>query len=267
MPNWCGRSAPSVLAALLCATAVAAKTPLYFYDPDVNQEKLLDIISGYSAYFEKTGANVVFQPVSSFTAWEQILRKPDLKFAVVPSRLLDRAPPGAAFEPVLVAEQRGSVFYHKLLVDKGKGQAGDLRKKTIAAAVNDDDADSILKLLPTTAKVEGTLVVTVAKDIDAALAVVFDQADAAIVTPGTIELLKRVNPVAAAKLRTIGETPEILRAPLCQVSGRVSSADNRSLREALLAMDKEESGKKILQASGVDRWVPFSSAMIKGARR
>ncbi len=95
--------------------------------------------------------------------------------------------------------------------------------------------------------VTGVHVIPVAKDIDALLALSFGQVQAALVTPDSVEVLKRINPGASAKFRTVYTTSPILRAfSLVEEVGE-RRHQHKSLRQAdlplLQQMGKSDDGR------------------------
>ena len=170
-------------------------------------------------------------------------------------------------EPMLVPASGGSSFYSKVLVDSGRGDPGDLRGRAVAATVLSANAEVALKetlevLRRGGNKVDGARGIPVSKDIDALLALTFGQVQAALVTPDSIEVLKKINP-SAPKFRVVFKTEPILRPPLCEVGKRSSARDKAALVSALMEMSKDELGQKTIKAMGFDQWAAFESGMLK----
>jgi ABC-type amino acid transport substrate-binding protein len=103
----------------------------------------------------------------------------------------------------------------------------------------------------------------VPKDADGLLALSFGRVDAALVTHLSVEYLKRVQPAAVTALRSIYETENILRAPLCVVAGRSSAADQQRVVAAIAGMDADANGHDVMGFLGVDKWTPFQPWMLQ----
>lgn len=142
-----------------------------------------------------------------------------------------------------------------------------LDRKNIATAVTGDDpakeAQAMLGLLRQGGMhVDGTLVIHVSKDIDAVLALTFGQAHAALVTSNSIDVLKRINPSAAASLRTVYTTEPILRPPLCVVGDPPSPSQIAAVAAVFTQLLTDVDGKKVMYTLGIDAWVPFEPSML-----
>ncbi len=253
------------LTAHLAPQAAAAKTILFF-DPDANHQAILHIKAWFNEFLRDANSELTFQPVLSAGALETMLRDPTSAYAIVASSYLKER--RAAFEPILVPTSHGATSYRKLLVDKGEGATKDLSAKTLAATLAGEDAAATTKALLAGLKeggvqVTGTIVVPVSKDIDALLALSFGQVDAALVTPESLEVLKRINPTAATSFRTVMRTRAILRPPLCVLPGRTTPAERAKLIELLRRMSAHASGLKAMSSLGFDGWLVFEPAMLE----
>jgi ABC-type phosphate/phosphonate transport system substrate-binding protein len=245
----------------------AASRFLVFYDPNANHQAILNITSRFNRFLKDAAPSLRFQPVQKRAQFEALLADPRTVLAIVASSYLEE---GARTDltPVLVPSARGDVYFRKRLVDRGKGKPGDLRGKRVAAAattsVQVDAAREVLRTLQAGGlDVTQVIAIPVAKDIDALLALSFGQVEAALVTPESIEVLKRINPSAAASFRTVFETSPRLRSPLCSVGARLPRPELDALVAALLQMHAHESGGAAVKILGFDRWVPFAAGMLK----
>lgn len=256
-------SAVWLLCSLMASSNAEPVSQLLYFDPDANQEHIVAVSALFNKYLETTAPGTVFEPIASQDAFEKRANDPLAKFAIVSSSYL-RQHKSMALNPLLVPEVSGSVYYHKLLVDNGEGAPMQLNNKTVAASVRDEEAKGVLNYLKgQSIQVDGAFVVSVTKDVDALLALTFGQADAALVTENSIEVLKQSNPNAASKFRILMRTGDFLRAPLCEVGKRVSASERASMIKVLSSLDSDESGKRLLQVLGTQRWVPFSPGMLK----
>ncbi len=255
-----------VFLALALAIGVGAREPAHggsdqrliaFYDPDANHQAILSIMNGFNAFLKNEGVPLRFQPVMSTEKLEELLRSSSVDFAIVSSSYLKEHP--SRLKPLLVPEANGQHSYRKVLIDRGVGEP-NLAGKNIAATTGEgkDRGSTVLAMLKRAGiPADGALVIPVAKDVDALLALSFGQVQAALVTPTSVEVLKRINPVAAKSLRKIYETDPILRAPLCAVG----TATNTQLLAALQRMEQDPDGRRAIRSLGFDRWVVYQSNM------
>jgi ABC-type phosphate/phosphonate transport system substrate-binding protein len=263
------RSLAASLAIAVCVSTARADDSagrIVYYDPDANHQAIVNIATWFTDYLASAGINLTFQAVESRDAFERLLGDPQTRFALVASTYL--AANGKDLEPLLVPEVAGDPFYHKVLIDVGQGDGHDLSGKNLAASViAKAGANNFKDLLDGLAsggmRVNGVHVIPVAKDIDALLALSFGQVQAALVTPDSVEVLKRINPGASAKFRTVYTSSPILRAPLCEVGKKASAQERVKLVSALQQMSKSDDGRKAMRTMGFEGWAQFQPEMLK----
>lgn len=246
---------------VLSAQPAMAAHRILLYDPDANHAALLGFASWLNNFFEAKGKDWVLEPFQSEDAFAKALTAPTSQFAIVQSGYLKRAH-DVMLTPIALPAVNGKVFYQKLLFDTGTGTAGDLSGKSIAATVPDQDTSVVLETLRR-AKIntKNAAVISVSKDIDALLGLSFGEADAALVTQESVEVLKKVNPGVMAGLRLVFETPKILRSPLCVVASRATTQEQQDLLSLLQEMAQHATGKEILNDMGYATWVKYEQGV------
>ena len=261
------------IAAALFATQAGAMEParganprpIIYFDPDANFRAIVTIKSLLDSFFRQSGlGDLSFQPVQSQGELEKLLGAGNAEFVWVAASFLSQAR-AKRLEPLLVPSSKQSTHYRKVLVDKGVGSAARLSAKTIAATAADPGKvrELLTRLLPGSIKLDGITGIPVAKDIDALLALSFGQVDAALVTPASIEVLRRINPAAVSGFRKVHETALILRPVLCRVRGRVSGQRVEQLTNAVMKMSSHPDGRSAMQFMGFDEWVQFRPEMLR----
>lgn len=263
-----------LLAALLSLSGRATAQPaggddarlVVFYDPDANHKAILRITSLFNVYLSNVAPQWRFQPVHSRQAFEQLIRDDRAALAIVSSTYLKEKGVDS-LRPLLVPSAEGDVRFSKLLVDTGGGTGRDLTGKRVAAAATAADSTTAAKAITEVLRAEklevGSMIpIPVSKDIDALLAVSFGQADLALVTPTSIEVLKRINPAAAQTLRVVFKTEPTLWPPLCAIDGRLDDADLKALLDAFRAMPDDKVGKQAMRTLGFDRWAEYERGML-----
>lgn len=234
-----------------------------FYDPDANHHAIVSAATLFNDYLDGSGRGLRLQPVQNPADLERLLDDEFTRFVIAPAAYVRRQ--RKDLKPLLVPSRNNQVYYRKLLVDTGKNAPGKLSGKRIAVtlpATTPKAADQVLQLIASKGvDVHGAVVIPVAKDIDALLAQQFGQVDAALVTPASLEAVKRINP--SASFRIIFETDPILSSPLCAISGKTSPEEERAVIELVRKMTESVNGKRALGALGYDGWAAFEPSMIR----
>ncbi len=246
---WCALSA----LALWSGRSYAAQELLYF-DPDANHQAIVAIQNIVSSYLQARGVTLVFQPVQRRAKFNELLSGGKPMAAIVASTVLKDIKPNR-LRILLVPTSGGSMYYRKRLVDRSV--SGSFVGKTIATAMSDSSAESQQRALQDFRKagvLPNVTLIPVAKDIDGLLALSFGQVDGAVVTQSSIDVLKRLNPAAAANIRIVYETSDILRSPL--VSFGLSTEYEKKLTDAFADMARDPRGLQALQIMGFDGWAP-----------
>lgn len=231
---------------------------IVYFDPDANHQSISQISRSFSRYLDDAGISLTLQPVQSRQRFEGLLADSRTRYALVASAYLDNSR-NNSLRPLLIPTAGNTQYYRKVLVDTGEGSAGNLRGAAIAATVSGQNpstgASAVLSVLQTGGvDVAGATVIPVSKDIDALLALSFGQVRAALVTRGSIAVMRRINPESASTYRTVYTTNPILRPPLCAVGRRTSQAENRALINALEGMAQDPAGRRVLLRMGFDGW-------------
>lgn len=243
----------------LYAEGPADERLLVLYDPDANHASIAMVAKAFNSFLHSAGLNLRFQPVQAKDKLDELLASGTVDSAIIASALLKSS--GNRFKPLLVLVQSGSPYFRKVPIATKELQSLDGKK--VAASNTDIERKDVLlaNLRSIGVSARDPYLIPVAKDIDAVLATTFETVDAALVTLTSIELVKRLNPAAAAKVIVLGETKQTLRAPLCHVQGSTLAPD--VLQRSFSAMSTIPAGAQLLALLGVDRWVPFETKMME----
>jgi len=234
-----------------------------FYDPDAKFDDLIGALKAFDSYFSSLG-HLQFQAVQQSDDFEAALGRKDTQFVIVSSTYL-RSPRGSRLTPLLVPAAQGDAFYRKLLVSRREDSVNTLSGKNIASTgVMDDSSEQSKQVMSELARqgITRPLLMSVPKDVDALLALYFRQVQGALVTPGSIEVLKHINPQATASFQVLFETKKMLRSPFCVVNGRVGSGEQAQVTEEVKHMDSHDLGRVIMQRLEFDAWLPFRPEML-----
>ncbi len=252
-----------VLILAVSDASAAAEKHVVLFDPDANHDAIVSITGTFNEYLRRSGGNLKFQPILRQKDFDEALRHPDTELAIVASDYLSRTKEGELV-PLLVPSSNGDPYYRKLLVDRGKGTAGVLDGQMIAATGEDQSGKTMLALLREGGLgVKNAAILPVQNDINALLALSFGEVAAALVTPSSVQLLRDVNPGLVQGLRTVYQTPRILRAPLCVAHNRIPVAKRKEVVELFRKMMGDPGGERVMHTLGFDQWQPFEPGMVK----
>ena len=242
-----------------------------FYDPDANQQALGELAAWFKPFLQTLDPAFQFQPVQDPGTLAAMLVRPGGGFAIIASSFV-KAHSSKSIEPLLVPMSK-DIYYQKILLETKAGESGNLNGKTIAAtltgyqAQGDGDASnpvlSLLRNVPSL-KADSAMVIPVTKDIDALFALAFGQVEAALVTEGSLRVLKKLQPSALDTMREIYRTPKILRAPLVAFGPQTNGSLKKVMIAAFLDFSKNETGRAIMGLLSCENWKPFSRKMLKG---
>ena len=246
--------------------ASASQKRILFYEPDANYHAIVQITQWFNLYLASSKLGYKFQPVQNANDFETQLRNDNVAFVIVASAYL--AETQTQLTPLLVPANNEDVYYRKVLVAKTGTTAEGLTGKNIAAALGGTDRNAAISALKAQLKdaanpVNPGMVVPVAKDIDALFALTFGHVQGALVTPSSLDVLKKVNPNAAASVKAIYESDPILRAPLAAVSSRVNEDERKRFVQTLLSMYQDANGRKVMSSLAFNGWRQYEASMLK----
>jgi len=254
-----------VVGLLLSAPVLADEGQVLLFDPDGSYGNLQELTSYFQKFLDKQSPGWTFQAVRQRSVFEDLVKQPGKRLAIVSSEYLRSGGTGK-LTPLLVPAVGDDYYYRKLLVDNGTGDKKALADKSIAVTnVNGAASPQARALVAELGSLGATnaSLVNVPKDVDALMALYFGQVDAALVTPSSIDVLKRVNPVAAGALRVLFEFGKLLRPPLCAPMKSMPPAQVDAMTKIMKSMSEDTNGKEVMRRMGFDNWVPFAQDMLK----
>lgn len=233
-----------------CGGAPAdSEVGFFYFDPDtrLHDFELLKI-----RFQEFLPDAYSFQP---FLRMDDLLeelpaRRP--QFIILTAERTGELASGNTAVPLLVPESGGSNAYRKKLLMRREAKGIQLVAGTRKIDMGEECRDWSWVL--------------VAKDLDALLAVALGQVDAAIVDPGSIDLLRSINPSALGKLAVGDDTKPIYHSPLCFIRELASEGEVDAVRRRFLSMHEQPGGRELLMLLGFDRWTDPPNEMIGGSR-
>jgi hypothetical protein len=237
----------AALLVVLLAAARAEATELCLHDPDASLASVAELRSAFGAFLRSASDETRFQAFGKIADLARHMDESRVSFVIV----------GAAhaaelarhrLRAVLVPLRRGEPAYHKVLLVRRGTDPRAIR--TVATTSPPAEVAAITVRGHSLAK---TPALRVSKGIDAVLAMAFDRADAAYVTPETLEALAKVDAPLAASLEEIHRSPPIPN-PQLYVVGDVPAPIVERMIAAFRAMDRTPPGRKVLRALNYDGW-------------
>ncbi|RMD84373.1 MAG: hypothetical protein D6815_04345 [Candidatus Dadabacteria bacterium] len=247
------RCLPAAAAALLWFATAATAAPLvdvFFYSPEFVPKNLAVLRETAERYFKEQELPVRFQPFARYRDMEVEFARRTVAFALVPPWVLDQSCFGRTFFLLAEPVRAGSTLDRKTVV----ASRGAQELKTGTIAVSGPTSHVREKLLAGFLATHPRLrLLTVPKDLDALLAVSFGQVEAAFVSSAQLQALGEINPALTASLVEIGyavETP----FPRFYATDHADDAAVHLMLVALEAMQRRESGRRLLAVLGYEHW-------------
>lgn len=231
----------------LCLAARASATELCLFDPDANLASVAELRSAFGSFLRGVDDGTIFQAFGKAADLAKHLEETRVSF------LIASASAAADLEkhhlrPLLVPLRRGEPGYHKVLLVRRGTDPRAIR--TVATTSPPAEVAAITVKGVSLAK---TPALRVSKGIDAVLAIAFDRADAAYVTPETLEALAKVDAKLAESLEEIHRSPPIPNPRLYAVADVPAEVVDK-LVKAFLEMDRTPAGQRLLKALNYSGW-------------
>ena len=274
-----------LLLSALPRTACAAGSSSVFQDVSVGYmastfvgwetEEAKNIVRTWTDRFHKSGFPGgttridIFQDVAGM---ERAIRERKVDIISTVSddfvRLRKRTP----LQPILLSAHSGGVYDQAVVLarrDRGFLQWKDLRGKQIT--ISGDKVQSIqVTWLETQLMKEGyrtpgdffSSVKEVVKPSQAILSVFFRQADACLTTRRSFDLACELNPQVGKELAILARSDDMASGVVSVRTG-YDPKDMENITEILGSMDRNPSGKQLLQIFRVDHFVPFREEYLE----
>ncbi|MBN1960494.1 MAG: PhnD/SsuA/transferrin family substrate-binding protein [Deltaproteobacteria bacterium] len=242
---------------------------IYFFDPDINYVALIKATELLNKYLSQIDNSFNFVPLQNQHDFEKLLNQDRPGFVIINSKLFSTINNLHKITPLLVPSVDNSAFYKKVLVKNTNNILEKSSKLTIAVSGIPSNINSntkyVFNLIDTSNfNIQNTIILPVSKDIDALLALSFNQVDIALVTNQSFEVLLKINPSAVKQLTVFGTTKPILRSLLCSVNNYNDIKIVNKLTDAFLNMQNNDLGKQILALLGFDNFIKFNTSIREG---
>ncbi|QTA87212.1 PhnD/SsuA/transferrin family substrate-binding protein [Desulfonema magnum] len=236
------------LMAFLCHTS-GAKT-VFIFNPEAKVTRLGKVRTTLEHTLKSRGIDAEVYLFASSKDFTDSVRRFDADVAIVPSYYHTLMRNTYEWKVILSGHYEGSKVFNKILITpKSLTKPAQLLNKSLATvSLGASSLPYIQRQLPEGLSIEDIRVVSVSKDIDAIMALGFEQVDAAIVTIKSFETLKTINFNAVQDMHILKELnpieyPKIVAFPHCE---RIEK-----FTDAFENMTYEGSGLVVLEFFGV----------------
>lgn len=234
---------------LFLLPAVHAKT-VFIFNPEARISQIKKVKYGLERYLKSTGIHAkvyIFAHPEDFQ--NSIPRlKPDL--AIVASSYFNSMKKTYQWRAILSGHKKGAKHFRKVLVTlKSINDLQQLKQKNLATvSLGFSSLPYIDSQLPTGLSVKDIRILAVSKDVDAIMALGFEQVQAAMVTKTSFNKLKRINPDTVENLHILQKLNPTLY-PKVVVFPKANNV--KKLTMALKKMPYKKSTRTVLKFFGI----------------
>jgi len=242
---------------------ITASSHLYFYNPESNLNDFRSLKTGFDSYLSSAKSAYQFQPFDNQETFEQFLKTHKNDVFFMPSWYYqDLVKQGDInLQPILVGTLNGEFTYTKVLsTKKNIKNIGELQGKRIASAANQDYTKKMLENMAEQQKLKlnkAFKMLTVPKDIDALMSVLFGMAQGALTARTSLTTLATLNPRKYRLLHQQAESQAIM-LPLVVVYKPIKKSTTKQLLNVIENMPNSPIGREILGMLGLDGWKKIS---------
>jgi len=250
------------------------KTKIVLYNPDLVFGNIETFTASISTYLEATNktnqTQLSLEYFRKTDDLEKYTNEQSPSFAIFNSWYYINNKKDFNAIPLLIASKNNSPYYQKIIVvhkDSNIKQLKDLTGKTLALASSSEQDYPYLDKVIFKGQInseKSLMIMPVSKDIDALLALVMRQVDAALVTPESYELLRKTSPAYVENIESFYTSPNIPLPVLCTLKSNVSQDVIKETKNAFLTMKDASLGQKTLKFMQIDEWIPFSNNYLQG---
>lgn len=248
------------------ANATSENT-LFFYNPESNINDFRSLKRLFDTYLSAQGT-YQFQPFNNQNTFESFLKKSKNDVFLLSSwhyqNLIEQG--YSNLKPLLVGTIDGQSTYTKVLsTKKNIRDIKGLQGKRIASAGNLNYTKNTLEGM--VAEQQLTIrkpfrVLTVPKDIDALMSVLFGMAHGALTARNSLTTLATLNPRKYRLLRQQAESQAIM-LPLVVIYSPIAKFSTQTLLNSIEDMPHSSTGKAVLGMLGWDGWKRLNQADVQ----
>ncbi|MDM8567342.1 PhnD/SsuA/transferrin family substrate-binding protein [Candidatus Halobeggiatoa sp. HSG11] len=234
----------------------ATENALFFYNPESNINDFRTLKKLFDAYLTNYDS-YQFQPFDNKNTFEGFLQEDNVFLLSSWHYLNLRKQEQTNLQPVLVGTINGNMTYTKVLsTKKNIININKLHKKRIASAGDKSYTNDMLQNMTQHSKVKFK-VLTVPKDIDALMSIIFGMAQGALTSRHSLDTLLTLNPKKYQLLHQHAES-EAITLPIV-VAHKPVKPSIKKLLTAIENLSTSNNGKEILGMLGWNGWQKVNS--------
>jgi hypothetical protein len=235
----------------------AIESTLFFYHPESNINDFRTLKKLFDAYLADDKV-YQFQPFDNKDTFESFLQQDNI-FLLSSWHYSNLLKQGYTdLQPVLVGTINGSSTYTKVLsTKKNIKNINKLHKKRIASSGDKSYTNDVLQNMTKYSKVKFK-VLTVPKDIDALMSVLFGMAHGALTARHSLDTLSNLNPKKYRLLRQHAESKAII-LPVIVVHKPIMKSSTKKFLTVIENLANSTNGEEILGMLGWDGWQKINS--------
>ncbi|HDN25534.1 MAG TPA: hypothetical protein ENG03_00255 [Thioploca sp.] len=245
----------------------ASRNTLFFYNPESNINDFRSLKMLFDSYLSSNGW-YQFQPFNNKSTFERFLEKRQNDVFLLSSwhyqNLVEQG--YSNLQPILVGTIDGESTYTKVLsTKKNVRNIKRLQGKRIASAGDQDYTERMLESMAFQQRLrlnKPFKVLTVPKDIDALMSVLFGMAQGALTARHSLDTLAALNPRKYRLLRQHTESQAIM-LPVVVVHQPISTFSTEKLLDAIEDMPHYSNGQAILGMLGLNGWKKLTRADMR----
>ncbi len=247
---------------VFCTAYADTKYTIYFYNPETNINNFTSLKIEFDRYLSDYGL-FKFQPFSDRKTFEKFIAGKNDGVFLLSSWHYQHLAKKLPIESVLVGVSKGKSMHRKILSTKEQyiTNIDSLEGEVVASSGSEDYTKNILVQMLGEGKkdiADSLKILTVPKDIDALMAVVFGMANLALTTEQGLTKLMSINLKQYRKLKHLVASKEIL----LPIIAKPKQPDERVnlLLTVIEEMGTSLEGRKKLKMLGIDGWKRLSKA-------
>jgi len=244
---------------LICSGQIqgnAAESTLFFYNPESNINDFRSLKTLFDDYLSSKG-KYQFQPFDNKQSFENFLKKNKNDVFLLSSwHYQDLLKQGYAnLEAILVGTVDGKITYTKVIsTKKNVKNINKLSGKNVASAGNKNYTQTMLENIAEQQDVSTEFkILSVPKDIDALMSVLFGMSQGALTARNSLETLESINPKKYSLLHQLAESQPIM-LPVVVAYQPISQASTKQLVDIIENLPHSKEGKGILSILGWEGW-------------
>jgi len=234
---------------LLLSRPAQADLEIAFYDPDANLANIARLRAKMSAFLRDIDPKARFIAFAKLGDLKRHLAHNEVDFVIVShsARTALRLDLREVAKPL----RSGKDTYQKVLVVKKGTNAADIN---VVATTSDRAEIAAIRLEGRDPGARAMRVLQVSKGFDALLGMAFNRADAAYVTPATVDALTKVDKKLASSLLVIYRSAPIPNPRLYAVKSNATASQIDRVADAFKNMNRSKLGKPALEILDYTSW-------------